>query len=224
MSTATKQPSRPYSSARVLSWLAVGSLGLTMTFGLAAMFAPFTHEVAAASGNGSSAAGGNLPALIAGAKSLAYLASYTTFMLWTYWAYRNLRAIGAKRVEYSPGWAVGSWFVPFLNLYRPLEVISELWRGSQIAVDAVVAKNVRRRYALPRMLLTWWLLFLGGNVMSWLSFFAMGNRLSGGVLFQELQSVLHLAAAALAIRIILTIQRGQDERAQEIFLADPIAV
>ena len=32
--------------------------------------------------------------------------------------------------RFSPGWSVGWWFIPALNLLRPYQVIKEIWRGS----------------------------------------------------------------------------------------------
>jgi hypothetical protein len=35
---------------------------------------------------------------------------------------------GAQR--FSAGWAVGSWFVPFVNLVVPKQVVNDVWRAS----------------------------------------------------------------------------------------------
>jgi hypothetical protein len=42
-------------------------------------------------------------------------------------AYSNLAA-GQRR--HSSGWAIGSWFVPILNLFRPAEIANDIWRTS----------------------------------------------------------------------------------------------
>ena len=52
------------------------------------------------------------------------------YSFWVYRAHQNLPSLGAASIEYSPGWAVGSFFVPILNLFRPCQIMLEIWRGS----------------------------------------------------------------------------------------------
>lgn len=40
------------------------------------------------------------------------------------------RELGATGMQFSPGWAVGYWFIPFVNLVRPYQVMQELWGQS----------------------------------------------------------------------------------------------
>jgi hypothetical protein len=54
--------------------------------------------------------------------SLSLIASGITailFLVWFYRAYRNLVRSGIQDLRYAPGWAVGSWFIPFFNFVRP---------------------------------------------------------------------------------------------------------
>jgi hypothetical protein len=62
-------------------------------------------------------------------------------------------------LKYSPAWAVGGFFVPFLNLVRPFQVMKEVWRGS----DPEPATGVRR--AAP-LLGLWWGSYLVMNFAS----------------------------------------------------------
>ena len=32
--------------------------------------------------------------------------------------------------RFSPGWAVGWWFIPFMNCFRPYQVMNEIWKSS----------------------------------------------------------------------------------------------
>jgi hypothetical protein len=56
-----------------------------------------------------------------------------SFCLWIYRAYRNLYALHPDLLEYSPGWAVGLYFVPIFNLFRPYQVMVEIWENSDPA-------------------------------------------------------------------------------------------
>ena len=52
------------------------------------------------------------------------------FLLWTYRSYRHLSALSDRDLRFSPGWAVGWFFVPIMNLFRPYQVMKEMWRKS----------------------------------------------------------------------------------------------
>ncbi|MDQ4124918.1 MAG: DUF4328 domain-containing protein [Actinomycetota bacterium] len=52
------------------------------------------------------------------------------FVVWLRRVYRNLGPLGTRSLRFKPGWAVGGWFVPFLNLARPKSIVNDVWRGS----------------------------------------------------------------------------------------------
>ncbi len=52
------------------------------------------------------------------------------FLKWIYRAYKNIKGFGAEGLRFSPGWAVGYYFIPILSLIRPVQVMSEIWRAS----------------------------------------------------------------------------------------------
>lgn len=49
---------------------------------------------------------------------------------WLYVARRNLPALGAKGLRYAPWWSVGGFFIPIFSLFRPFQVVSEVWKAS----------------------------------------------------------------------------------------------
>src|SRR5687767_14778490 len=55
--------------------------------------------------------------LLALLELIIYLLTVVFFLMWLYQAHNNVRAFDPwRRTNYSPGWAVGSFFVPFVNL------------------------------------------------------------------------------------------------------------
>jgi hypothetical protein len=58
------------------------------------------------------------------------LASMLTFYIWLHRAYRNLYALGVQKLEQSPGWAIGYYFIPILSLFKPHQGMKEIVRGS----------------------------------------------------------------------------------------------
>lgn len=63
----------------------------------------------------------------------ARLMAVGAFLVWTYRVAANLPALRAPRQETSPGWAVGFYFIPIMNLFKPFQAIVEVWKGSDPA-------------------------------------------------------------------------------------------
>jgi len=61
---------------------------------------------------------------------LLLLASYVVGGMWIYRAACNVRGLGARGLETTPGWAVGWYAVPIMSLFRPFMAMSEIWRAS----------------------------------------------------------------------------------------------
>ena len=74
------------------------------------------------------------------------------WLLWQFRAHANLRALGVSGLKYSPGWAVGWWFVPFANIVVPFLVMRELWKASD--PDASSLDWIGRR--ATALLGLWW--------------------------------------------------------------------
>jgi hypothetical protein len=75
------------------------------------------------------------------------------FLKWIYRAYKNIQGFGAEGLRFSPGWAVGYYFIPILSLIRPVQVMGEIWRASD---------NPRNWQERPGswLIASWWTLFL----------------------------------------------------------------
>lgn len=52
------------------------------------------------------------------------------WLIWQHRAQKNLEGLGATWLRFTPGWAVGWWFVPFANLVKPFQTMRELWKAS----------------------------------------------------------------------------------------------
>lgn len=53
------------------------------------------------------------------------------FIRWFRRAYYNLHQLSGANPSYTEGWAAGSWFVPILSLFRPFQIMREIWDGTQ---------------------------------------------------------------------------------------------
>lgn len=57
------------------------------------------------------------------------ISGFIVFLVWYHRAYKNLGALGFKP-KTTPGWAVGDFFIPFLNLFEPYRRMKEIWTGT----------------------------------------------------------------------------------------------
>lgn len=94
---------------------------------------------------------------------VAYLLTAITFIAWTSRVYRNLEPLGVRGQRYKNGWAIGGWFVPFLNLAAPKQITDDVWRGSDPESGPVVVIHPSRR--VPILLHAWWAVFLISSVV-----------------------------------------------------------
>jgi len=57
---------------------------------------------------------------------VAFITSAVTFIMWFRRAYYNLHQ-KEDYLAHSDGWAAFSWFLPFVNLYKPYQIMKELY-------------------------------------------------------------------------------------------------
>lgn len=61
---------------------------------------------------------------------LAFVACIVLFVVWIRRANRNASALGARGMEFTPGWAAGWFFVPIANLFKPYQAMREIYQAS----------------------------------------------------------------------------------------------
>ena len=66
-----------------------------------------------------------------------YLSCAVLFCMWVYRANKNARALGAQRMEFTPGWCAGWFFVPIANLFKPFQAVREIYQASDPDADAL---------------------------------------------------------------------------------------
>lgn len=146
----------------------------------------------------------------------AFVVAAVSFLVWLNRASSNLPALAVEDQRFSPGWAVGWWFVPIFWLWRPYQVVKEVWQGSH--PDGVNPGPLHWRDAPVSPLLGhWWATWLASN---WLSTITARLFFSGETV-QELISAdwlsvvsdaISLVALALAIVLIRQITSNQGRK------------
>lgn len=141
------------------------------------------------------------------------------FLIWEYRSFNNLSALRARNLEYSPGWAVGWWFIPFANLVKPFQVIRELWNESDPNFDEETG-FLYTSGGTPEIIGFWWAAFLlsgfAGRIADKLVDSNRGEPSQYFPVVFIVASVLQLAAAILAIMIVKGVTERQEQRFDKI--------
>jgi hypothetical protein len=143
---------------------------------------------------------------LAGLTSL--LITSALFLSWFHRAYRNAIALGANNLQFSPGWAIGWWFVPVACFWMPYRAAVEIWKAS---ADAA-----------PTLISVWW--------VTWLLCLALVNvnalvsdPTASPSLLWPLASASVVVAAVLSILVVRSVSKRQDARWRQLASMTPVA-
>jgi hypothetical protein len=139
-----------------------------------------------------------------------YIATIVFFLMWLYRSYENLPAFGVRRgdIEYSSGWAVGSFFVPIVLLIIPYRAVRELWRKS-----VPNRSNMFREMSPPAFFPLWWAAWLISGVVGQIYLRAMFQELNPDMelALSIVSSVFSILAAVFAMMVVSEIDKQQTE-------------
>jgi hypothetical protein len=76
--------------------------------------------------------------------SAAYLVTAFAFWFWIYRAYQNHETLARRGVYYSPAWAVVGFIIPLISLFRPYQVVSEMWDEAHVQEGEDPSSRCRR--------------------------------------------------------------------------------
>ena len=120
-----------------------------------------------------------------------YAASGLASLIWTFRASRNAAVLSVLPQQYRPGWAVGWYFVPIANLWKPYDSMKEIWRRSAWPPQE----------GLPPVLGQWWLMWIAGNILGQIALRLSLN--AEGVDQMLVASSLNLASDLIDIPLVL---------------------
>jgi uncharacterized protein DUF4328 len=140
------------------------------------------------------------------------VAGAIVFIRWLTAAYRNTDVVAPGTRRYGHGWAIGGWFVPVLGMWRPKQIVNDVWAaGGRDSVDAT-----------PGGVLTlWWAAFLISN---WLA--NIGSRtffgdhtpeeIRNGDVALAISDGIDVVGAILAILVVRMASDRLDDRARSL--------
>ena len=141
---------------------------------------------------------------------IIYITTVVFFAMWLYRAYSNLRAFAPwPRLDYSPGWAVGSFFIPFVNLVVPYRAVRETWQKS-VPPDETLLSATNPPAWFPVWWTFWLLASFAGNISMRLSFNEKVSETTATKV-SIVASALFVVAALLAYLVVDAIDKRQEE-------------
>ena len=146
---------------------------------------------------------------------LTLTATIVVWCVWQHRAQRNAIELNGGGLEYTPGWAVGWWFIPIANLFKPFQAMRELWKASHGGTWR----------ALPTWALIgwWWGVWIASSVNVWVGSKGVQAGVTFGMPDEQLSLQdfavrdrwtmawfgVRVIAAALAIVIVRSVVRLQ---------------
>jgi hypothetical protein len=154
----------------------------------------------------------DVDALLSMLQSLALVVGAIGFLLWFRRAYGNAIALG-HRASFTPGWAIGAWFVPLLNLVRPYQIASAMWRHA--------GKHVGNGPLLG----FWWAFWIGNDLFAQIGglLWASHNEdtMLLGIQLTIVADIASVVAGVLAVDVVRKLTRAHEamipENAAEVF-------
>jgi hypothetical protein len=146
----------------------------------------------------------------------AYVVCMVAFLTWYGRAYRNLWRLGAVALRFGPRWAVAYWFIPIVSLFRPKQVVNDLWRASD--PELPVASDAWRGARVPALLGWWWALWL---LSTWINNLLFRRSLESADTPDEFVAiaqtfvawdVVDVIPAILAALVVWRVTKRQEER------------
>ena len=226
---------------RVAGWLR-GTLWVAVLLALASAAVnlgdtPTFRWLLLGSTEGSNDGGGSLYLWVGLTQALWFLLTAWLFLVWFRRAYANLPALGATGLRFRRWWAVGGWLVPVFSLFRPIQVLDDVWRASDPGAPPDQGDAWRGR-RVPALLGWWWVVFVASVlarsvttevVHAVASFLLLGlvpgqlDRYQGLAAMQALADSLAVLAGLLALRVVRRTTARQEARAARMAVDQPPA-
>jgi hypothetical protein len=182
-------------------------------------------------------ASGNLYLWIGAVQAVWFLVTAALWLAWFRRAYLNLPALGARRLRFRPWWAVGAWLLPVFSLFRPKQVLNDVWRASDPDLPPDQAATWRGR-PVAELVGWWWLAFVASVLVRSVTTDAVHaaadlmllgllpdrlDRFQASAGMQVLADLLTVLCGLLALRVVGRTSARQDERAARLAATGAVA-
>lgn len=224
----------PYRSSRVLGRVLVVMLALNILASVLGIVSNFLQVSLAGDGIAFGTTDADSPIdlrevailLLAVFELFVFIPTVVVFCMWMYRAHKNLVALGNPKhsLEHPSGWAVGSFFVPFINLVVPYKAMRETWAKSDPEVTGD-APFMNFAASAPAVMKLWWGFWLVSNVVNnialRISWRSDSLEAASAVAWIDLAAnLLEIPAALFAVGVVRSVVERQERRAPLVSYAE----
>lgn len=145
--------------------------------------------------------------VIGGVYLLNFIVTGIIFLKWIYRAHINARGFGAQGMTHTPGWAVGSFFIPILCLFRPYQAMRQLWQTSRDPLNWEVQEA-------GAVLPVWWTLWIISSILGQVIFrmdAGTVDEIKTSTMVSISSDIVGVLLCLVAITLVKTISRMQED-------------
>jgi hypothetical protein len=143
---------------------------------------------------------------------LALLVVGVLFIIWLHEIVSDLHKVRPGVPRYSPGWAVGGWFIPVFNLVRPKQVVDDAWQSS--------APGGGRQSQVPLALNLWWAGWILHGVVAWIGL-VMGHHSPTALAHHDRVYALSHGVDIVVVFLAIMVVRALTSRVEAASSVDP---
>ena len=141
--------------------------------------------------------------------SLLNIITVIIFARWIYRAAANVIAANITGFDFTPGWAVGWYFIPFANLVQPFLAMRQIWNASHFGGSDLDRGDP--------ILTLWWTAWLTSNITANISLQLAWRSTSADMYDVSLylgiaSSILSLVLFVVGMRLVERITEAQRDR------------
>ena len=140
--------------------------------------------------------------------TVAFVLGVIFVAMWIHRAHDNLHKADIEGLEFTPGWAVGWYFIPFANFFKPFQAMRELWNKSTGRID-------RDDQVTPGHMGFWWACWVLGNILANISTRMADttniDTYEASLVISAISGVFTVIAAVLLIKLIREITEAQSQ-------------
>ncbi len=148
-----------------------------------------------------------------------YITSIVVFLNWFRRAYGNLHRLGLTYLKHKESMAVWTWFIPIIVLFRPVQIMNEIWNGTQEKIKVFDSTYNFKNGGL--IIGLWWTLviisnFIGRYVMKTAFKDETIEQLIEGSQAMLISDLLNISEALLVILIVFQLSKMETKLAREV--------
>ncbi|MEV4454660.1 DUF4328 domain-containing protein [Microbispora sp. NPDC049633] len=148
-------------------------------------------------------------------ETVVYVATAVMFLVWLFRARANAETLSPWPHRRATPWLIFGWVVPIVNLWFPKQIVDDIWTSSKPG-----ATQESGNFATARrsgLVWAWWLAWVLTTIVTRLVSRRYADaeelpEIRDAAVFDIVGNVLTVGTAALAVAVVLTITRFQEDR------------